>query len=440
MTYKEYFEANRDNIIRDIKRLIDIRSVQSAPVPGAPYGEGVRRVQLEASEMCREAGLEVVDCEGRIGYAHLGPKDRFIGIIAHLDVVPEGNGWDFDPYCMIEKDGFLIGRGTGDNKAPFVISLYAIKYLMQEQIPLRYGIRLFMGLDEETGMSDIEYYLENYPAPVFTYTPDSAFPVGHGEKGILSCDFVSPEIPEGVILDLNGGVASNVVPDRAYAVVKACKCCLEKVLADHPAITLEDNGETVKVCAQGKSAHAGSPRGSVNAIAELVNFLLAAGVCSDAEKAALSFISSAAGNYEGAQFDINAADGLFDPNTIVVGMVHMANNRFTFNVNSRYGTAIAPDEIEKRLAATAEANSYTIENMSNSGPFYMDPDYPAVKLLCGIYNELTGSDGKPYVMAGGTYARHIPNAVSYGMAGIPVPPSDGPALTWAPGGAHAKNE
>ncbi len=37
--------------------------------------------------------------------------------MAHLDVVPAvTESWDTDPYQMVEKDGFLYGRGTSDNK------------------------------------------------------------------------------------------------------------------------------------------------------------------------------------------------------------------------------------------------------------------------------------------------------------------------------------
>ena len=43
-------------------------------------------------------------------------QDSLIGIVAHLDVVPAGSdGWDNDPFKMIEKDGYLYGRGVSDD-------------------------------------------------------------------------------------------------------------------------------------------------------------------------------------------------------------------------------------------------------------------------------------------------------------------------------------
>ena len=34
---------------------------------------------------------------------------------------------------------------------------------------------------------------------------------------------------------------------------------------------------------------------------------------------------------------------------------------------------------------------------------------------CRIYHEVTGKDATPYVIGGGTYARHLQNAVGFGM-------------------------
>ena len=39
-----------------------------------------------------------------------------IGFWNHLDVVPVGEGWDFDPFGAELKGDLLIGRGSQDNK------------------------------------------------------------------------------------------------------------------------------------------------------------------------------------------------------------------------------------------------------------------------------------------------------------------------------------
>ena len=41
-----------------------------------------------------------------------------MGIVAHLDVVPAGDGWKHDPFGAQLEDGVVYGRGTTDDKGP----------------------------------------------------------------------------------------------------------------------------------------------------------------------------------------------------------------------------------------------------------------------------------------------------------------------------------
>ena len=105
-TPKEFIAANRDRMLRDIKRLVDINSIKDEPQLHAPFGMGVRRCEMEAMKIASELGFaKVRDCEGYLAYAHMGSEEKFLGVIAHADVVPVGDGWFVDPFCMIEKDG-----------------------------------------------------------------------------------------------------------------------------------------------------------------------------------------------------------------------------------------------------------------------------------------------------------------------------------------------
>ena len=56
-------------------------------------------------------------------------------------------------------------------------------------------------------------------------------------------------------------------------------------------------------------------------------------------------------------------------------------------------------------------------------------------------NEITGLETKPYVMGGGTYARKLPNAMAFGLGGVPRR-EGAPVLEMAPGhgGAHEPDE
>ena len=95
---------------------------------------------------------------------------------------------------------------------------------------------------------------------------------------------------------------------------------------------------------------------------------------------------------------------------------------------------ITAEDIEKRVAATAQQWGLRVADYSNSGPFYMEPDHPAVQLMCDIYNEVMGENEKPFVLSGGTYARHMDNTVSFGCE---MPHENMPS--WV-GGCHMTNE
>ena len=216
-----FIAANKEQILQDIADLVAINSVEGTPEEGAPYGKGPKAALEKTLEMAAAMGLKTRNCEDHIGYAELegAEPEKYLATICHVDVVPEGNGWTADPFTMQIRDGYMIGRGVADDKGPMVATLYALKFLKEEGVSLRYPIRALVGDNEETHMHDVDYYLEHYQAPVFCFTPDAEFPVCNGEKGHFDGKLVSP-VCNGEIKDFVGGVATNAVPDRASALVE----------------------------------------------------------------------------------------------------------------------------------------------------------------------------------------------------------------------------
>ena len=218
-----FVEENRDNILRDITRLVAVPSVEGTPEPGAPFGPGPKAALDKALEIAAELGLDTFNADSYIGWAETGKiadGQKFLATITHTDVVPEGNGWDADPYTVRVRDGWLLGRGVADDKGPSILCLYALKYLKDSGAALKYPVRALLGANEETNMHDVDYYAEHYPMPAFCFTPDAEFPVCNGEKGGFNGEFVSPKFENGIITAFEGGVAHNAVPDRASCTVQ----------------------------------------------------------------------------------------------------------------------------------------------------------------------------------------------------------------------------
>ena len=138
-----FIKANREQLLKDIAALVAVDSVEAAPAEGAPYGPGVRAALNKALELAEGMGLATHNCEGYIGYAELpgDDPDKYLATICHVDVVPAGNGWDGDPFTMREQEGWIIGRGVMDDKGPMVVTLYALKFLKELGVRLRYPIR-----------------------------------------------------------------------------------------------------------------------------------------------------------------------------------------------------------------------------------------------------------------------------------------------------------
>ena len=402
-----FVAANRENVIRDIKRLVDVPSVEGKPEEGQPFGPGPAAALAEGLAIAGEMGLDTHNCENYIGWAELkGATDTQIATITHLDVVPQGNGWTADPFDMQVKDGWLIGRGVADDKGPSVLCLYALKFLKENNVPLKYSVRALLGANEETGMKDVDYYLEHYEAPAFCFSPDAEFPVCNGEKGGFNGELVSNPLA-GNLLEFEGGVAHNVIPDRATCLVKGD---ISK-LSERQGITLEEENGAVRIRGWGKGGHAAA--GTVNAIGLIVDYLLDNQLCTEEENAFLKVLQKLHHATDGSGVGIAAKDEAFDPLTIIGGMITIRDGRLRQDVDSRYPTSITGEEIARRLGE-ALGGTGTVEDARWNKPFYISADDPAIQALVDTYNEVTGENAKPFTMGGGTYARHFPRAVSFG--------------------------
>lgn len=82
----------------------------------------------------------------------IDPKFETVLIYGHYDVQPASkeDGWDFEPFDLVEKNGKLIGRGVVDNKGQNLIHIFSVINLLNEG-NLKYNVKFFIEGDEETG-------------------------------------------------------------------------------------------------------------------------------------------------------------------------------------------------------------------------------------------------------------------------------------------------
>lgn len=425
----KWLDENKENIIRDMKRIIKIPSVSKPGVDEYPFGKGCKDALEEMLQLGREHGFcteNYEDYVGSIGVENKNLKNT-IGFWNHLDIVPIGNNWKYDPFDATYKEPFLIGRGVGDNKGPAVGMLYLMKAFRELEIPLNHELRLFVGCDEEKGMRDMEYYTSHYETPALSIVPDTGFPVCYGEKGILEGEMITKNALSKHFVSFKGGIASNMIPDLVEAVLKGDDVFLEKAAKELAALENADlevkkgvfDGEDVlHVTYHGISRHSAFPYGSKNAIHGLSKSLAQISVLSKDDRECLDKIAELSERYLGEVPGIAYKDEVSGDTTCAATMIDLREGKICVTLNIRY--AITADN-EKDLAALseyAEKNNFEWVMASNSKPNYFPKESPIVELLTGVFNQATGEERQSYVMGGGTYARKLPNAVAFGLGGI----------------------
>ena len=376
---EKFVHENEDAIFADIARLVAVPSV----------GNG-KEALAEALKIAEEMGLETHNCEDIIGYACVGGNgDDYFATITHVDVVDVGDGWNSDPWMMTERDGYIIGRGVMDDKGPTILCLYALKYLQEKGIALKAPVRALIGTDEEVGMSDVEYFLANYPQPRFCFSPDADFPLINGEKGIYHAKIVALKKADKVE-SISGGFAANAIPSYAEACVSGKKLSTE-----------------------GVQGHASLPQGTKNAIGELLRAILGERLVSGEEAVLLEKFLAIDTAWDGSDLGISARNDRFGPLTCAGGIISMEDGRIFRTIDCRYPDCTSGPEITAKLREFYSGVAEVVE-MGDSVPFYMEADAPEIKACLDAYNEVTGENAHPFVIGGGTYSRHMANAVAFG--------------------------
>lgn len=82
-------------------------------------------------------GMKTENYDNYIGEIEFGEGEETLGILGHIDVVPEGNNWTHPPFSGKIIDGKVYGRGASDNKGPVIACLYAMKCLKDLNVKLK---------------------------------------------------------------------------------------------------------------------------------------------------------------------------------------------------------------------------------------------------------------------------------------------------------------
>lgn len=416
MDVKSMAEGYTQELLTRLGKLVSINSEQGKAEEDAPFGQGPKKALETALEMLKEDGLKTVNLDNYIGYGEMGEGEEMLAIVGHLDVVParKEDGWDTDPYTMVEKDGIVYGRGVSDDKGGVVASMIALKIIKDMGVPLNKRIRLIMGTNEESGSECLKYYVEHDEQPEYGFTPDGEFPCINGEKGMMAAHYVSKMTG---IKDIQGGTAGNIVCNKCYIVVDKCSFSKKK-LEDYfnnnnIEFEIEDLEDSIKITVIGVAAHASTPELGVNAISYLMVGLKEAGY----QDPFVDFYCARIGlNVHGELMKLNLKDDYSDL-TFNCGYIHMNDGVITGNIDVRFPITMTGKKITKACEKYLDHEGGQVIIDNTVEPLYYSTDSTLVTSLVDAYREVTGDEeAEPMVIGGGTYAKGIHNTVAFGCA------------------------
>ncbi len=410
-----FLAAKKDEIVKNIIRLVNIESVSAPPEQGKPFGLGCAKALDTALEIGESLGFTSKNYDYYCGSLRYESGEEEIGIFSHLDVVPAGNGWTYQPYQAVVENGYIIGRGTNDDKGPAMAGLYTMLCFKELGIPLKHSLSLVMGCSEEECMADLPYYIAAEPKlPVFSIVSDAEFPVCYAEKGILRVTVQSPKT-SGRIVEIKGGLVANMVPDRAYAVLQGVSLQEAEAAVAPYGLKAEAAEKGTKIIATGKATHAAWPEGSENAIHKLCKGLSQVSLLTKEDKASLGSIADFLEDYYGESLGIAAEDAETGKLTHIAGLLSLQENgSLELNFNIRFPISVKAEDLLETIGSKMSAAQFKIVANSVSAPGYVDPKLPIVQKMTEIYNHIAKDDKKPFYEGGATYARLLPNAVAYG--------------------------
>lgn len=409
-------EALQPDMISTLQRWIHVPSLRAArSAENAPFGEEIRRALDLALEDLARLGMNPRDIDGYCCDAEIGEGDETIAVLAHLDVVPEGDGWDYDPYGGEIVDGRIIGRGTSDDKGPGVAAMFAMKAIMEAGIPLKKRCRLILGCDEESGMEDLHYYEEKIGLPDRGFSPDASFPLINTEKGITSLKLHAPMSDERLV-SIASGTRSNVVPGTAVALVRGDwrEAAAEAFVVEDEDCAIETalEGDCTKITVTGVPAHASTPEKGKNAAKMLLAVLEGMGVGG----APVRLLVEAAGEGDdGVNLGIAGSDAVSGRLTINLGLLFADEKEITVTFDCRYPVFYNAQLLRETVAKRLAPAGYVLEPGRISEPHHVPESSELVSKLMGVYNAITGTQSKPFAIGGGTYARHLKEGVAFGM-------------------------
>ncbi|MDD4199755.1 MAG: Sapep family Mn(2+)-dependent dipeptidase [Eubacteriales bacterium] len=391
----------KEAILTNLCELVSIPSVSADT-------EKVGKALEYTLNLGKELGFNVRSCAGdTVGVIEWGSGSETLGILCHVDVVPAEplSEWKTDPFKPQLIDNKLFGRGTIDDKAMVIACLYAMKAVSDSGVMPQKKVQLILGTQEETDWTDIRRYVEEYELPDYGFTPDGEFPIQNIEKGIVDVRFTS-DLNQIQALDSDGrphivsldaGVMINSIPSEAKARLSDGQVLLAK----------------------GKACHSSVPEDGENAIFLLIDMIKKLDIADNVFLRLLYMLDYRFRDFYGSNLsvykDTEKYQGFWvHRSTFVPTLIRTTENQLQAEIDARFAYGTESNDIVNCLAAVGREINFETEVLDNLPAVFVPSDRPFLNVFAKAYEKVTGLKNEFTLAWGGSYAKAMPNIVSWG--------------------------
>lgn len=169
-TLFKYVDDNQDRYIKKLAEWVAIQSVSAWP---EKRGEIRKMMEVAAADIKQLGGsVELVDIGKQklpdgseiplppilLGKLGSDPQKKTVCIYGHLDVQPAAleDGWDSEPFTLVERDGKLYGRGATDDKGPVAGWINALEAFQKTSQEIPVNLRFCLEGMEESGSEGLD--------------------------------------------------------------------------------------------------------------------------------------------------------------------------------------------------------------------------------------------------------------------------------------------
>ena len=147
--WKHEVDKRKNHLIADLQGLLKIKSVldEANGTDDAPLGIEVKKALDYLLKLGEKDGFSAKNVGNLAGHLEMGKGEGLLGILCHVDVVPEGDGWSIDPFGGEVRDGKIFARGAIDDKGPTMAAYYAMKIVKDLELPLEKRVRMIIGTE-----------------------------------------------------------------------------------------------------------------------------------------------------------------------------------------------------------------------------------------------------------------------------------------------------